>query len=169
MKDQHIIGILEGGPLARLGEGELAAVREHAAGCEGCRRAFEAARVASALLRGQAAETFEPSPFFQTRVLAALRERRAEEEAPALRRLWRATGALVSSMAAAVALLAVFTVVAPDFGLSPADDEQVVTNAPDLYSTEAALFAPAETAEADVDYDQVFRAVYASDSGGVDE
>lgn len=162
MRDQHIIGTLEAGPLARLSEGELAAVREHADACEGCRRAFEAARVASALLRERAAETFEPSPFFQTRVLAALRERRAEEEAPALRRLWRAAGALVSSMAAAVALLAVFTVAAPNLGLAPAEDEQVATAAPDFYSTEAALFGPAETADAEVDYDQVFRAVYAS-------
>lgn len=161
MKDQHIIGMIEGGPLARLSEGELGVVRAHAAGCAECRRAFEAARVSDALLREGAAETFEPSPFFQTRVLAALRERRAEEEAPALRRLWRAAGALVSSMAATVALLAVFTVVAPNFGLAPADDEAVAAAAPDPYSAEA-LFAPSETADAELDYDQVFNVVYAS-------
>jgi hypothetical protein len=161
MKDQHIIGILEAGPFSQLGGGELAAVREHAARCEGCRKAFEAARVSSALLRGRAAAAVEPSPFFQTRVLAALRERRADEE-PVLRRLWRAAGVMVSSMAAAVALLAVFTVAAPNLGLAPAEDEQVATAAPDFYSTEAALFGPAETADAEVDYDQVFRAVYAS-------
>ncbi|HEV3470329.1 MAG TPA: hypothetical protein VG148_13470 [Pyrinomonadaceae bacterium] len=162
MKDQHIIGILEGGPLARLSEGELAAARAHAEGCAECRRAFDAARVSAALLRERAAERVEPSPFFQTRVLAALRERLAEEETPSLRRLWRAAGALVSSMAAAVALLAVFTFVAPNLGLAPADDGQVAATAPDYYSTDAALFGPAETADAEVDYDQVFRAVYAS-------
>ncbi|HWS54985.1 MAG TPA: hypothetical protein VN228_12690, partial [Pyrinomonadaceae bacterium] len=118
------------------------------------------------LLRERPASTVEPSPFFQTRVLAALRERRAEEETPALSRLWRAAGALVSSMAAAVALLAVFTVAAPNFGL--ADEGEVVTTASDFYSTEA-LFVPAETADAEVDYDQVFQAVYAPESGGSDE
>ncbi|MDQ3803120.1 MAG: hypothetical protein M3416_04625, partial [Acidobacteriota bacterium] len=95
-----------------------------------------------------------------------------EEESPALRRLWRAAGALVSSMAAAVVLLAAFTFVAPNLGLAPADEEEVAAAAaPDPYSTEAALFAPAETADAEMDYDQVFKAVYASggESGDGDE
>ncbi|MBC7931506.1 MAG: hypothetical protein H7Z38_13160, partial [Rubrivivax sp.] len=83
MKQQHITGILDGVPLAQLGKSEMAVVREHAARCDECRRAYDAALVASSLLRERAAEEFEPSPFFQTRVLAALRERRAAEETPA--------------------------------------------------------------------------------------
>src|SRR5918997_1841887 len=100
MKDQNIIGILEGGPVARLSGGGL----------------------------------------------AALRERLAEEETPALRRLWRAAGALVSSMAAAVVLLTALTVAGPQLGLTP--DEEVAS-APDLYSAE--LLAPAETADGEID------------------
>jgi len=169
MKDQHINGILESAPLARLGEGELAAVRAHAGACAECRRAYAAARAADALLRERASETFEPSPFFQTRVLAALRVRRAEEEVPAFSRLWRAAGSLASSMAAAVALLAVFTVVAPDLGLVPRADEDVTAAASDPY--ESVLLAQEDAGEGEMDYDQVFTAVYASgeEAGDGDE
>ena len=142
----------------------MATVRAHAAGCDGCRRAYEAASAAGALLRERAAETFEPSPFFQTRVLAALRERRAEEAVPAFQRLWKSAGALVSSMAATVALLAVFSFVAPQYGLAPEADEEVAA-ASEPYAAEAALFAPDEAGEEELDYEQVFTTVYASGEG----
>ena len=96
MRDEHVKGILDAAPLAQLGEGELAAVRAHTARCAECLRAYEAARSSSLLLKERAAAEVEMPPFFQTRVLAALRERRATEEAPALSRLWRAAGALWS-------------------------------------------------------------------------
>jgi hypothetical protein len=161
MKDQHIIGIIEGAPLRSLSEGELVAVRAHAAGCAECGRAFEAARVSAELLRARSVETFEPSPFFQTRVLAALRARRAEEDAPAFSRLWRAARALVSSMAATVALLAGLTFLAPGAGVLPAEDEEVAV-ASEPYSAEAALLG-AEDEE--LDYEQVLSAIYASGEG----
>ncbi len=157
MKEQHIINIIEGTPLGSLGEGELAAVRAHTERCAGCRRAFEAARDSSELLRARAAETFEPSPFFQTRVMAALRARRAEEEVPMLSRLWRAAGALASSMAATVALLAGLTFLAPGVGLWPADEEVAATSEP--YSAEAALLGAEDD---EMDYEQVFSVVYTS-------
>src|SRR2546421_11563148 len=101
MREEHVRNILESTPFAQLSEGELEKVRAHAARCVECARTFEAARVAASLLRERAAREFEPSPFFQTRVLAALRERRAGEDAPAFLRLWRAAGAPASSMARA--------------------------------------------------------------------
>src|SRR5215217_3770226 len=114
MRDEHIKRLLDEAPLSSLGRAELAAVRAHAETCEECGRAFEAARASSLMLKARAEETFEPSPFFQTRVLAALRERRAaEEERWTLTRLWKSAGLLVSSMAATTAALAVFTFVAP--------------------------------------------------------
>lgn len=167
MRDEHIIRMLEGAPLGSLSEGELARARAHAAGCDACRRAFEAAHVSAALLRERAAESFEPSPFFQTRVLAALRERRAEEAVPVLRRLWKSAGALVSTMAATVALLAVFSFVAPQYGLGPEADEEVASVGTEVYGVEPALFAPDEAGEEELDYEQVFTAVYSA--GGVDE
>ena len=161
MKQEHIIGILESVPLAQLGESEQAAVRDHTTRCEECRRAYDAARLASSLLSERAAATFEPSPFFQTRVLAALRERRAAEETPVLQRLWRTAGALFSTMAATVALLAGLTFVVPNLTATQVPGE--VAAASDPYSTDAALFAPNDSADDDINYDQVLTTIY--DSG----
>lgn len=113
MKDKHIINLLESAPLGELSESDLSEVRTHAGECAGCHQAFEAAQIAALLLKERAAETFEPSPFFHTRVLAALRERQTANEQWAWSRMWRAAGALASSMAATVAALAVLTFVIP--------------------------------------------------------
>jgi hypothetical protein len=164
MKQEHIIGILDTAPLGQLGEGELAAVRSHADVCEECRRAYDAALVASSLLQERAAEEFEPSPFFQTRVLAALRERRAAEETPALLRLWRTAGALVSSMAVTVALLAGLTFVAPSVQ-TPSETPDEVAAASDPFSVDAALLAQDEAADEELNYDQVLSSIYESDGG----
>ena len=113
MKDKHIINLLESGPLAELSESDLSEVRAHADECAGCRQAFDAAQIAALLLKERAAETFEPSPFFHTRVMASLRERQAANEQWAWSRMWRSAGALASSMVATVAALAVLTFVIP--------------------------------------------------------
>jgi anti-sigma-K factor RskA len=111
MRDEHILGLIENEPLASLSESDLAAIRAHTDHCSGCLRVFQAAQVAALLLKERVAETFEPSPFFQTRVLANLRERQAANGAWALGRLWRSAGALASSMVATVAALVVLTFV----------------------------------------------------------
>lgn len=165
MRDQHITDMLDGARLSELGEGELAAVRAHAGVCAECGRAYEAARVSSLLLRERAAETFEPSPFFQTRVMAALRERRAAQEAPALTRLWRAAGSLVSTMAATVAALAVLTFAVPGL-TSPAGSPGDAVSASDPYSADAVFVAREEAADDEVDYEQVFATIYESDEAG---
>src|ERR1700732_3260581 len=112
MKDNHIIDMLENSPLASLTASELLAARSHAESCQGCRRAYDAAQLATLLIKERAAEAIEPSPFFQTRVLAALREQQANN-APVLWRLWKSAGALVSSMALTTASLAVLSFVVP--------------------------------------------------------
>ena len=158
MRDQHVIDILESAPLAQLGERELSAVRAHVEVCAPCGRAYEAAQVASLLVRERAARTFEPSPFFQTRVLAALRERQAAlPEALSLGRLWRAAGALVSSLATAVVLLGGLTL----FGLMPTTD--ATQQAADPYSAEAVIFEQAELSDDEINYGQVFSTIYESD------
>lgn len=111
MKENHIIDLLENRSFASLNESERAVVQTHAANCLSCARAYEATKIASALLRERAVEAVEPSPFFHTRVMAALRER--QNEVPAFKRLWQTAGALVSSMTATVALLAVLSFVVP--------------------------------------------------------
>jgi hypothetical protein len=113
MKDKHIINLLESAPLAELSETDLSEIRAHAAECAGCLQAFEATQIAALLLKERANETFEPSPFFHTRVMATLRERQATSEQWAWSRMWRSAGALASSMVATVAALAVLTFVIP--------------------------------------------------------
>jgi hypothetical protein len=106
-------------------------------------------------LKARAAQTFEPSPFFQTRVLAALRERRAaEEERWTLARLWKSAGLLVSSLAATTAALAVFTFVAP----SETSAAQEVAG---TYTAESVIFG--EGGEEQMTYDQVLTSLYGAE------
>jgi hypothetical protein len=161
MKDEHVISILESGPFGSLAESELAIVRAHVVHCAACRGAFEAAQISALLLRERAAASVEPSPFFQTRVMAALRERQASNEAsvPSFWRLWKATGALVSSMAATVAALAVLTFSAPSLETSPQD----TASALNPYSAEEVMLASGDLPEDDLSYDQVLTTIYESD------
>lgn len=155
MRDEHIKQLLDEAPLASLGKAELASVRAHAESCEECRRAFEAARASSLMLQARTQEVFEPSPFFQTRVLAALRERRAaEEERWTFARLWRSAGLLVSSMAATTAALAVFTFVAPS-------ETTVAQEVAGTYSAESVIFD--EGAEEQMTYEQVLTSLYGTE------
>ena len=161
MKDEHIKRLLDEAPLSSLGERELAAVRAHAAVCVECRRAFEAAQVSTLMLQARTAEAFEPSPFFQTRVLAALRERRAAvEEGWTLGRLWKSAGLLVSSMVATTAALAVFTFVAPQ---EPTSAQELASSG--TYSAESVIFD--ETGEEQMTYDQVLTSLYGSEEEAV--
>ncbi len=143
MKDKHIINLLESAPLAEISESDLSEVRAHASECAGCHQAFEAAQIAVLLLKERAAETFEPSPFFHSRVMATLRERQTTNEQWAWNRMWRAAGALASSMAATVAALTVLTFVIPG---------QVTTITPETtalsaYSAEEVILNPGESDE----------------------
>src|SRR5918997_1300470 len=156
MRDEHIKGLLDEAPLSSLGKAELAAVRAHAEVCEDCRRAVAAAQLSSLMLKARTREAFEPSPFFKTRVLASLRERRAaEEERWTLARLWKSAGLLVSSMAATVAALAVFTFVAPS--------EQTTAQelASGAYTAESVIFD--EAAEEQMTYEQVLTSLYGAE------
>src|ERR1051325_5288428 len=150
MRDEHIKRMLDEAPLSSLSEGELEAAGAHAEGCAECLRAFEAAQASSSMMKARASETFEPSPFFQTRVLAQLRERRAAEEGWTLARLWKSAGLLVSSMAATVAALAFLTFAAPQQevnaqGLSP--------DGP--YTAESVILDESDADEEQMSYGQV--------------
>lgn len=124
-KDTHIIDILDNSPLALLAEDELLTVRSHAERCLPCRRAYEAAQLSTLLIKERAGETLEPSPFFQTRVLAALREQQANNNVPVFSRLWKSAGALVSSLALTTAALAALSFLSP--GAGPATSQEVTT------------------------------------------
>jgi len=115
MTNQHITHILDNAPLNSLSESELSSIRAHVANCTDCARAFDAARLSDLLLKERADEAasgaLNANPFFETRVLAAWRQQ--QEQSWSWSRLWKAAGALVSSMAATTALLAAVTFIVP--------------------------------------------------------
>jgi hypothetical protein len=150
MKDKHIIDIIESTSFASLSESDLTVIRVHTVDCSDCKQAFEAAQISVLLLKQRAAETIEPSPFFHTRVLAGLRERQATSDSWALGRMWRAAGALASSMVATVAALAVLTFVVP--GNQVASSE--MSPFPASYSAEEVILNQTDSAET-VSADQV--------------
>lgn len=155
MKDKHITEILDKASIAALSESELDQVRAHALLCMSCRDAYEAARLSAVVIKSRADATIEPSPFFQTRVLAALRERQTVESVPAMLRLWRSAKALVSTMAVTTAALAVVSFIQP----SPAT--------PLVDQTASAYSAYAVIMDQDVDeqmsYEQVLSTIYEDD------
>lgn len=133
MKDEHIIQILDNTGFGDLSENEMAIIQTHTTQCENCSQRFEAAKISSILLKTHAAQTFEPSPFFQTKVLAALREQQTKSVA-AFWRWWQASSAMVSGMLLAVGLLIVLTLFAPN----SADTQDQVSALAD--STETIIF-----------------------------
>ena len=161
MKDEHIISLIEKEPLASLSENNLAAIRAHTDHCSDCLRAFQAAQISALLLKERAAEAFEPTPFFHTRVMATLRERQANGSwgnSWALGRMWRAAGALASTMAATVAALAVLTFVIP--GSQVTSGPQQVSSLSSNYSAEELLLDQSEQADEPLSDDQVLNTIY---------
>jgi hypothetical protein len=162
MRDEHIISLIENTSLASLSENELTVIRAHAKDCSSCFRAFEAAQVSLRLLKEQAAvqaaSDFGPSPFFHTRVLATLRERQAVNDSWAFARLWRAAGALASSMVATVATLAFLTFVIPDAQVATISQASPVANG---YSAEEVILDQVQPEE--VSEGQLLTTIYGGD------
>lgn len=156
MKEKHIIEVLDNGSISSLSEIELNEVRDHARECESCRGAYEAARVSMLVIRSRAASAIEPSPFFQTRVMAALREQQAVESVPAILRLWNSARALVSSLAVTTAALAVlsFFITAPS---TPAAPEQTAS----VFSADSVIMDQA--GDEQMSYEQVLSTIYDED------
>ncbi len=159
MSDKHIISLIESNGLSALSESELSAIRAHNGDCSDCRRAFEVAQISVLLLKERLAEPFEPSPFFQTRVMAHLRERQIANESWAWGRMWRAAGALASSMVATVAALAILTFVVPGTQSNSGTSEMTALN---TYSAEEVLLDQSGTTDDQVSDGQVLTTLYAS-------
>lgn len=153
MKDKHIIDVLDNTSIASLSESELSEVQAHARECVSCRDAYEAARIAVVVLQSRAQTKIEPSPFFQTRVMAAWREQQAVESVPAMLRLWRSTRALVSSMAVTTAALAALTFILP------AQTAPLTDQTASMLSAESVIMG----SDDQMSYDQVLSAIYEDD------
>jgi hypothetical protein len=151
--DKHITEILDNASTSALSESELDEVRAHALGCGTCRSAYEAARLSAAVLKSRAQATIEPSPFFQTRVMAALREQREADSVPALFRLWKSAKVLVSSMALATAALGALSFAVP----AVTADEQTAS----AYSAESVIMG--QNADDQMTYEQVLSTIYEDD------
>ena len=116
-------------------------------------------KIASSLLRERVSEVVEPSPFFHTRVMAALREK--QNEVPAFKRLWQNAGALVSSMTAAVALLAVLSFVVPGTQTSSTAQASELNG----YSAEEVILNQNDLQDEQPSDAQVLTALYPEESG----
>ena len=162
MSDNHITDILDHTPLANFSEAELQTIRAHVSTCANCERAFAAAQISALLMKERASEAaasaLNVNPFFQTRVMAAWREQKSPAGAWTLRRWWNATGALVASMAATTAVLAVLT-----FTIPSTDTTTQPTAA--LIPTSAEAVVLDQTSD-DMTDDQVLSAIYYDDDGG---
>ena len=155
----HIISLIENAPLASLSPSDLTAIRGHTDDCVDCRRAFEAAQISMLLLKERAAETFEPSPFFHTRVLATLRERQTAGGQWAWSKVWRAAGALASSMVLTVAALAALTFIP---GSQTVSGPQEMTSL-NSYSAEEVLLDQGEALNDQVSEAQILTTLYGAE------
>ena len=153
MKDKHIIDVLDNTSIASLSESELSEVQTHARECVSCREAYEAARLTGVVLQSRAQTKIEPSPFFQTRVMAAWREQQAVENVPAMLRLWRSARAVVSSMAVTTAALAALTF------LLPAQTSPLTDQTASMLSAESVIMG----SDDQVSYEQVLSTIYEDD------
>ena len=140
--------------MSRLSVEQLEVVRSHSRNCVSCASAYRAFSVSSALIKERAQVVIEPAPFFQTKVLAALRERQALENVPVFSRLWKSAGALVASMAVTTAALAGLSFMVPP-AVAPA--EQTAS----AYSAESVLLD--QGGEDQMSYEQVLSTIYADD------
>lgn len=155
MNEHHIIEILDNASIESLSEFELNQVRIHARDCASCHGAYEAARLSALVLKSRAQTTIEPSPFFHTRVMAAVREQNSVESVPAMLWLWKSARALVSSMAVTTAALAVLSFVLPAPAI--AVDDQAAS----VYSAEAVILD--RGGDEQPTYEQVLSTIYADE------
>jgi len=163
MRDPHITSLLEEKSISRLSDDELATVEAHAAACRDCSAAYRAARLAGAMIAARAAETETASPFFKTRVMAAIRERRLSPEPSAWLRIWRAAGTLLMTMAMLVAVLVGATVFNSAASAPPSPGLAINQG---VASSDEVIFGADDAS--DETYDQVFGTIYGSEDGDGD-
>lgn len=135
MKDTHITEILDAKAFGELGADELEIVQAHAADCASCHRAVEAAQLSSILLTAHAEiPAAQPSAFFQSKVLNAIREKQnIRRPVAAFWRWWQASYPLVCSMVFVVLTLVALTAFAPK-----AETEEAISSY-NLYSTDSII------------------------------
>ena len=132
MKENHIVHLLESCSLGSLGAAELETIRAHTAACSECLLAYQAAQASLLLLQERASVVVEPPPFFQTRVMAAIKEQRLAPKRLGFLSVWQTVRPVVASMGAFVAMLLALTFF-NSFGppIEPSDLSSVNDRAPE--------------------------------------
>jgi len=109
MKENHIVNLLESRSLGSLSVAELDMVKAHTAACPQCLLAYQAAQASLLLLQERASVVVEPPPFFQTKVIAAIREQKLAPKRLGFLNVWQTARPVVASMGAFVAILLALT------------------------------------------------------------
>ena len=109
MSESHIIKLLESRSPASFTPAEIEAIRAHTALCVDCKRAYEAAQASWLLLQERASAVIPPTPFFENKVLAAIREQSLVSNRFEFLKLWQVARPLVISMGVLTLLLLAFT------------------------------------------------------------
>ena len=109
MKENHIVYLLERHSVDSLSVAELESVRAHTAVCPECLLAYQAAQASLLLLQERGSVIVAPPPFFQTKVMAAIREQKLSPKRLGFLSIWQATRPLVASMGAFVMMLLALT------------------------------------------------------------
>jgi hypothetical protein len=99
-------------PDAADGDRRLA-ILAHCEACSECREVLEGAEMAAWLIQARSFQAIEPSPFFKTRVLAAIKERGAVAVRRQTERMWGSARAIVASMFVVVVVLLGLNLFAP--------------------------------------------------------
>jgi hypothetical protein len=154
MRETHIIRMLEEKPISGLSEVEIAMAKAHIGNCAECKRAYDAARISSALILARASEATEAGPFFKTRVMAALRERHLSPEVPAFVRMWRAAGTLASALAALLVILVGLTI------FESRTPSAAVALSQNIYSPEYVVFEQGDLDDDKLAYDELIATMY---------
>ena len=132
-------------------------IRIHADQCRACREAFTAAILSAELLRAriEESETLQPSPFFESVVMNAIRAGKAvSTPIAAFTRWWKAT----SSILAFSASISVILIVVALMTSTTEDVPTVSSTSSNLYPTEAVLLD--QTSTKDMTNEQVLQVVY---------
>lgn len=132
MNSGHIIELLDSHGYRRLPDADRKAVESHSADCADCADALRAVRLSESMLAARVeVAAVAPPPFFETRVLAALREG-VSERSPfwSFKRWWQASYGMVGAMLLMTAVFGVLSLIAPK-----SEPQGEVTNY-SLYSTE---------------------------------
>jgi len=109
MNENHIVNLLERCSLGSLTVAELESVKAHTAACSECLLAYQAAQASLLLLQERASVVVEPPPFFQTKVMAAIREQKLAPKRFGFLNVWQTARPLVASMGAFVVMLLALT------------------------------------------------------------